>query len=103
MKLFINEGISNIIDNAIKQRGLPQKVVAEMVGVSESTISRVCNGKVRYLDIDIAKRLEEVLGISFVDLSLSSNDFDKLMKTIFKLQEENKLLKRLLVEKWSNE
>jgi len=55
--------ITNEIEKCMVQKNLKQKTVAKMLGVSESRISDLLNGK-RPLNLRIAKRLRDELGIS---------------------------------------
>jgi len=55
--------ITNEIEKCMVAKNLKQKNVAKMLGVSESRISDLLNGK-RPLNLRIAKRLRDELGIS---------------------------------------
>jgi len=54
--------ITNEIEKCMVEKNLKQKTVAKMLGVSESRISDLLNGK-RPLNLRIAKRLRDELGI----------------------------------------
>ena len=55
--------ITNEIEKCMVEKNLKQKNVAKMLGVSESRVSDLLNGK-RPLNLRIAKRLRDELGIS---------------------------------------
>jgi len=55
--------ITNEIEKCMAERNLKQKNIAKMLGVSESRVSDLLNGK-RPLNLRIVKRLRDELGIS---------------------------------------
>src|SRR5436309_1402890 len=53
-----------------EEKGLNQKQLAELAGISQATISRIENGDIRELKSESVKKLADALGVS-VDYLLS--------------------------------
>lgn len=87
----------DMIRKSIKERQLSYTDVAKLVDTSVSTISRVCTGKTKHVSLDLVQKLETTLGILIYD---ALDDNVALIKRIEELEQENKLLKQLLIEKW---
>ena len=87
------------IKNARLKKGLISREVAEIVGRCPSWMSRVENFQCTYISQEEAATLEKTLDI--VLFNTKNNDY--LLKMIKDLQEENRLLKDLLTEKWKGE
>ena len=61
--------LSEWISENLKRSGLSQKKLAELTGISEAAVSQYKNGKVRFCDEDILKKLSDAFGVRIPLLS----------------------------------
>ena len=93
------------ISKAIHNANMKQYDVAKLIGKSTSMVCRLCTGKAKWVELDVIRNLETILDIKIStvpipDILDESND---MVREILQLREENKLLKQLLIDKWSKE
>ena len=72
------------------KRNMNYKEIGELIGISSSTICRICNGKTKYISLETANKLKEFLGITIKD------KYKILEEKLKKLEEENEQLKEAL-------
>ena len=51
-----------------KERGINQRCMAEMVGISERQYRSIENGEVKRLNLQVVSELSKILGISIEDV-----------------------------------
>ncbi|MCX4348381.1 MAG: helix-turn-helix transcriptional regulator [Alphaproteobacteria bacterium] len=61
-------GNMNIIEKQRIKKNLNQEQLAEMVGLSQPSISLICNGNIKGLKFSVVKRLSEALDISVEEI-----------------------------------
>lgn len=98
MKIYLLQSTCESIRKAIEEKHLSYKEVAKLVDSSASTIHRICAGKTRIINLDLAQKIELTLDVL---ISNALDDNKALIKRIEELENENKQLKQLLIEKWS--
>lgn len=98
MKVYLLQSTCETIRKAMEEKHLSYKEVAKLVDSSASTIFRICTGKTRSINLDLAQKIEISLDVL---ISNALDDSKELIKRIEELENENKLLKQLLIEKWS--
>lgn len=68
-EIFMNsEELKNSIENARIEKGISQRELAKLSGISRSTLNDLINGKVKKIDVESLKRIAEILNISLVQL-----------------------------------
>lgn len=95
--IYISEDFITSIQSSVKEKGLSYSELSEVVGLPRSTVYRVCSGKTRKVKLDYVRKLEAFLDVKILD---GLSDKEDLIKRIRALEEENKTLKKLLIEKW---
>lgn len=58
----------NIIEKQRIKKNLSQEQLAEMVGLSQPSISLICNGNIKGLKFNVVKKLSEALDISMEEI-----------------------------------
>ena len=96
-KIYIVESTYEMIHKAMKEKSLSYEDVAKEIGVSPTTVYRICVGETKSINTYIAQKLETVLDISITN---AFDDTRDLIKRIEELERENKILKSLLTDKW---
>lgn len=96
-KVRLSQCTCEMIYKVIKEKQLTYEDVAKLVDSSASTICRICRGKSKNINSDLIEKLEIMLNIR-IDNVL--DETTELIKRIESLEEENKLLKQLLIDKW---
>ena len=91
--VYLNNHTCEMIQNAVREKGLSYRVIAEMTSSNEATMWRICTGKTKRPTIETVRKLEDVLGIRINDANEDSNESSK---KINELENENKVLKQLL-------
>ena len=99
-EIYISKPTCEMINNAIERKQLSQKELAEKIGTSQSTMCRIRKGISTRIKFDVAKKLEIELDIL---ISNAIDDQAELTNIILKLENENKILKQLLIEKWQKQ
>lgn len=99
-KIYLtNENRLSII-NGLREKDISYKDLADKIGISTSTVCRMCTGSTKWINIKTAQSLENILDIYLYDIF---SDPIVLIKEIENLVAENKMLKQLLIEKWKKE
>ena len=96
-KIYISRLTCEAIQKAVIEKRFTYKDIAKQVNSSTSTICRICTGKTKNIDLCLAQKIEKVLNVK---ISNALDDNEELIKIIENLEEENKLLKLLLIERW---
>lgn len=99
-RLYLTEEICETIKIARMKKGYTSKEFAQIIGKSPSAVSRVENFKCVYIPMEVVKRYENELNIILYNTTDNNNE---LIKKIHLLQEENRKLKELLIDKWKGE
>lgn len=116
-RICITPEMRQKIIDAIYQKRLKGCELAELIGVNESSISRIRSGKATLLYPEMVKKLESVLDITLSPeyTSEKAASFDEkalldrievltrenqLLRKIEELEKENEQLKQRLIAKW---
>lgn len=98
-KVYLSRAMCDAIHEARSEKHITSYELADAVGRNPSWMSRVENFKVKYISREDAEALSKELGIVFD----SNGDIERLTAQVHELSKENKMLKKLLAEKWSKE
>ena len=60
--------LKNIIENARIAKGISQRELAKLSGISRSTLNDIINGKIKKVDVDSLKKIAETLDLSLTNL-----------------------------------
>ena len=60
--------LKNIIENARIAKGISQRELAKLSGISRSTLNDIINGKIKRVDVDSLKKIAETLDLSLTNL-----------------------------------
>ena len=60
--------LKNIIENARITKGISQRELAKLSGISRSTLNDIINGKIKKVDVDSLKKIAETLDLSLTNL-----------------------------------
>ena len=60
--------LKNIIENARIAKGVSQRELAKLSGISRSTLNDIINGKIKKVDVDSLKKIAETLDLSLTNL-----------------------------------
>ena len=60
--------LKNIIENARINKGISQRELAKLSGISRSTLNDLINGKIKKIDVGCLKKLAETLNLSLTEL-----------------------------------
>ena len=91
--------LKNLIETAREIKGISQRELAKLTGISRSTLNDIINGKIKKIDIDDLRKIAETLDISLQELlkvtgynamllyfsnDKSTNEYDNDLKAIVK-------------------
>lgn len=97
-KIYLNEFICKTIKMARVDKGMKSHTLADLVGKSPSSMSRLENNKATYISKEVAKKFEDIL-----DISICATTNNELVQKLNELIQENRQLKELLMEKWKSQ
>ena len=63
-----SEELKNLIETAREIKGISQRELAKITGISRSTLNDLINGKIKKVDIDDLRKIAEVLDMSLQKL-----------------------------------
>ena len=63
-----SEELKNLIESARVEKGISQRELAKLTGISRSTLNDLINGKIKKVDIDDLRKIAETLDMSFQKL-----------------------------------
>ena len=72
-----------------KQAGLSGAQLGEMIGVSQSNIARYENGGVKYISVEILKKIAEALSCKVTDLTAGDDRYETPAKSRKKRKPSN--------------
>ena len=81
--------------DAIRRKGITQKDMAALLGVSTATISRVISGQ-QFLDFDLAVKACEILDITLEWLAYGREPPDRIGKTTYYRDPERREIEYLV-------
>lgn len=99
-----SEELRNLIESARVAKGISQRELAKLTGISRSTLNDLINGKIKKVDIDDLRKIAEALDMSLQELvKVAGYDEISMYFRINKAQDKyldksTKDLKRLLDE-----
>lgn len=66
---YMNSGeLKSIIESAREAKGISQRELAKLSGISRSTLNDIINGKIKKIDVDALKKIAETLDLSLKKL-----------------------------------
>ena len=91
----------NIIENARIAKGISQRELAKLSGISRSTLNDIINGKIKKVDVDSLKKIAETLDLSLTNL-LKVAGYDEFLDYLSLDKYKNKSTKDLkeMIEKY---
>ncbi len=63
-----SEELKSIIESAREAKGISQRELAKLSGISRSTLNDIINGKIKKIDVDALKKIAETLDLSLKKL-----------------------------------
>ena len=63
-----SEELRSIIESAREAKGISQRELAKLSGISRSTLNDIINGKIKKIDVDVLKKIAETLDLSLKKL-----------------------------------
>lgn len=63
-----SEELKNLIESAREVKGISQRELAKLTGISRSTLNDLINGKIKKVDIDDLRKIAETLDMSLQNL-----------------------------------
>ena len=116
-RIYITPEMRKQINDAVYQKHLKGYELANLLGVNESTVSRISSGKSTWIYSETVKKLESILSITISSEEVAEKTvaFDEealldkienltrenqLLKEIEELEKENEQLKKRLIAKW---
>lgn len=92
--------LKNIIENARIAKGISQRELAKLSGISRSTLNDIINGKIKKVDVDSLKKIAETLDLSLTNL-LKVAGYDEFLDYLSLDKYKNKSTKDLkeMIEK----
>ena len=63
-----SEELKNLIESAREVKGISQRELAKLTGISRSTLNDLINGKIKKVDIDDLRKIAETLDMSLSKL-----------------------------------
>ena len=96
--------LKNIIENARIAKGISQRELAKLSGISRSTLNDIINGKIKKVDVDSLKKIAETLDLSLTNL-LKVAGYDEFLDYLSLDKYKNKSTKDLkeMIEKYPEE
>ncbi|MEG1495262.1 MAG: helix-turn-helix transcriptional regulator [Bacilli bacterium] len=96
-----SEELKNIIENARIAKGISQRELSKLSGISRSTLNDIINGKIKKVDVDSLKKIAEALDLSLQKL-LKVAGYDEFLDFLSLDKFKNKPTKDLkeLVEQY---
>ena len=70
-----SEELKNLIESARVEKGISQRELAKLTGISRSTLNDLINGKIKKVDIDDLRKIAETL-----DMSLQNSSLNNILK-----------------------
>ena len=72
-----SEELKNLIESARETKGISQRELAKLTGISRSTLNDLINGKIKKVDIDDLRKIAETLDMSLQKL-LKASGYDEM-------------------------
>ena len=91
--IILNDYVSKQIKGAILRSGMTLDTLKEGTGISKSKLSRLQNGKMKFVERSVIEKLSDYLKVK---IYIPSNEVT-LAKKIVELENENRQLKELLL------
>ena len=92
---FMNSNeLKNIIESARISKGVSQRELAKLSGISRSTLNDIINGKIKKVDVDSLKKIAETLDLSLTNL-LKIAGYDEFLDFLSLDKYKNKSTKDL--------
>ena len=93
--------LKNIIENARIAKGISQRELGKLSGISRSTLNDIINGKIKKVDVDSLKKIAETLDLSLTNL-LKVAGYDEFLDYLSLDKYKNKSMKDLkeMIEKY---
>ena len=73
-----SEELKNLIESARIEKGISQRELAKLTGISRSTLNDLINGKIKKVDIDDLRKIAETLDMSLQKL-LKVAGYDEML------------------------
>ena len=89
-----SEELKNLIESARVAKGISQRELAKLTGISRSTLNDLINGKIKKVDIDDLRKIAETLDMSLQKL-LKVAGYDEMLFYFSKDKYANKSSKNL--------
>lgn len=89
-----SEELKNLIESARVAKGISQRELAKLTGISRSTLNDLINGKIKKVDIDDLRKIAETLDMSLQKL-LKVAGYDEMLFYFSKDKYANKSSKDL--------
>lgn len=86
--------LKNIIENSRIAKGISQRELAKLSGISRSTLNDIINGKIKKVDVDSLKKIAETLDLSLTNL-LKVAGYDEFLDYLSLDKYKNKSTKDL--------
>ena len=99
---FMNSNeLKSIIESARINKGISQRELAKLSGISRSTLNDIINGKIKKVDVDSLKKIAETLDLSLTKL-LKVAGYDEFLDFLSLDKYKNKSTKDLkeMIEKY---
>ena len=84
-----SEELKNLIESARVEKGISQRELAKLTGISRSTLNDLINGKIKKVDIDDLRKIAETLDMSLQKL-LKVAGYDEMLFYFSKYKYANK-------------
>lgn len=93
--------LKNTIETARINKGISQRELAKLSGISRSTLNDIINGKIKKVDVDSLKKIAETLDLSLANL-LKVAGYDEFLDFLSLDKYKNKSTKDLkeMIEKY---
>lgn len=72
-----SEELKNLIESVREVKGISQRELAKLTGISRSTLNDLINGKIKKVDIDDLRKIAETLNMSLQKL-LKASGYDEM-------------------------
>ena len=89
-----SEELKNLIESARVEKGISQRELAKLTGISRSTLNDLINGKIKKVDIDDLRKIAETLDMS-LQILLKVAVYDEMLFYFSKDKYANKSSKDL--------